>query len=204
MIIGDAMDMNRGIFDGHDPKSLLIFGNLPFAVATPLTLKLIKLFSERDFLPFEENLFAGVKRAQMVLMFQLEVAKKFTAKVGTTNYGRLAVMARSFCDRVELVERVPASKFTPKPKVDAGVVRFDFNFEAPCGKCFSTRRFSLTFAGTYNDLETLTNNIFRHRNKKLALDPQLGINPNWRPHHLAPDDLYRILQHQLEKEKPSS
>lgn len=133
MVIGDAMEMNRDLFEGRDPESLLIFGNLPFAVATPLTLKLIKMFSERHSLSSEGNLFAGVKRAQMVLMFQLEVAKKFTARVGTTNYGRLAVMARSFCDRVELVERVPASKFTPKPKVDAGVVRFDFNFEAPGG-----------------------------------------------------------------------
>lgn len=66
-------------------------------------------------------------------MYQDEVARKFTAKVGTSFYGRLAVMAQTFCSTVQYVERVPAHKFVPKPKVDAGIVKFNFDFQSPEG-----------------------------------------------------------------------
>lgn len=136
------MKMNRDWLvdtsNGAYPESLLIFGNLPFAIATPLTLQLVKSFSERS---NPDSIFHGVKKAQMVLMYQDEVARKLTAKVGSKLYGRLGVMAQTFCKEVEYIERISAHKFTPKPKVDAGIVKFNFDFESPQGKSTKLKEF---------------------------------------------------------------
>jgi 16S rRNA A1518/A1519 N6-dimethyltransferase RsmA/KsgA/DIM1 with predicted DNA glycosylase/AP lyase activity len=133
------------------------------------------------------------------LMYQDEVARKLTAKVGTKLYGRLGVMAQTFCKEIKYVEKVPAHKFTPRPKVDAGIVKFEFDFNAPQGtlkKSVIIKYFHPCFLGIFDDLEKLTCVLFRHRNKKMSLDPQLQINPDWRPHHLSPELLQKILRFQ--------
>ncbi len=175
------------------PDSVLIFGNLPFSIATPLTLQLIKDFSLRS---NPESLFHGIKQAQMVLMYQEEVARKLTAKVGTSMYGRLGVMAQTFCKSVDYIEKIHAHKFIPKPKVDAGIVKFNLDFESPQSTQILQQVTINQLLGIFGDLEKLTCSLFRHRNKKLALDPQLQINPHWRPHHLSPELLQKILEFQ--------
>lgn len=52
------------------PEKLQIIGNLPFAVATPLTLNLFKEFSLNQL-----GLFGKFRESEMIFMFQNEVAK---------------------------------------------------------------------------------------------------------------------------------
>ena len=56
-----------------------------------------------------------------VLMFQKEVAQRVVARVGDSGYGRLAILAQSVCE-VDYAFTVPASAFSPPPKVDSAVV----------------------------------------------------------------------------------
>ena len=85
----------------------------------------------------------------MTLMFQLEVAERICAEPGSSAYGRLSVIAQSRA-RPRPAMRVPASAFTPPPKVESGVVHFETLPEAEL------------FAGT-DALETVTAacNLFR-------------------------------------------
>ena len=62
--------------------------------------------------------------AQMVLMFQLEVAQRICAQPGESAYGRLAVLCQSVA-HARIAMEVPARLFTPPPKVDSAVVVLD-------------------------------------------------------------------------------
>ena len=59
--------------------------------------------------------------SQAVLMFQKEVAQRVTDAPGDSNYGRLAILSQSVCN-TRLAFEVPASSFSPPPKVDSAVV----------------------------------------------------------------------------------
>ncbi len=88
--------------------TLHLVSNLPYYITTPL------LFH------FWE---AKVFFARMVVMVQAEVGERLTAPVNTANYGALALAAQ-LRSEVDIVHRVPASCFRPKPKVDSVIVRF--------------------------------------------------------------------------------
>ena len=89
------------------PAPRQIIANLPYNVATPL---LIGWLGQ-----------AG-QFAQMLLMFQLEVAERICAAPGEDAYGRLAVLAAATC-RTGIVLRLPPAAFTPPPKIWSAVVR---------------------------------------------------------------------------------
>ncbi|HWA23158.1 MAG TPA: 16S rRNA (adenine(1518)-N(6)/adenine(1519)-N(6))-dimethyltransferase RsmA [Caulobacterales bacterium] len=86
-----------------------IVANLPYNVATLLLVKWLK---------------AGPWRGPMVLMFQKEVAQRIVARAGDEAYGRLAVITQAACTP-EIAMTLPPGAFTPAPKVESAVVRFD-------------------------------------------------------------------------------
>lgn len=103
VISGDALDTDLAVL-GAEPRRII--SNLPYNVATPL------LF---NWLATAESF------AEMILMFQSEVADRLTATPGNKMYGRLAIMAQWRC-AVRRIFNVPASAFTPAPKVDSAIV----------------------------------------------------------------------------------
>lgn len=102
-------------------------------------------------------------------------------------------MAQSFCD-VTYEFHIESSKFTPRPKVDSGLVKFKFKPKECISPYFETQN-------AFEKLESLTQKVFRHRNKKLSSIKfpwaGLGIDPNLRPHHLSPESLIKIAQSSL-------
>ncbi len=84
-----------------------IVANLPYNVGTKM---LINWISD-----------PAVFWAEMVLMFQLEVAQRVVALPGDPHYGRLAILCQSVAN-CRLAFEVPARAFTPPPKVDSAVV----------------------------------------------------------------------------------
>lgn len=90
------------------PPPRAVIANLPYNIATPL---LIKWLSQSEDLE------------KMVLMFQKEVADRLTAKPKTKAYGRLSVITQWRCQVRPLFD-IPASAFTPPPKVTSTVVEF--------------------------------------------------------------------------------
>jgi 16S rRNA (adenine1518-N6/adenine1519-N6)-dimethyltransferase len=91
-------------------KKLRIVGNIPYYITSPI---LFKLIDERD----------AVRDA--LLLVQLEVAERLTAKPRTKAYGIPTVLA-NFFGEVTMLFRVPRGAFRPAPNVDSAVVRIDF------------------------------------------------------------------------------
>ncbi len=83
-----------------------IVANLPYNVATPLLIGWLRQAALWE---------------RFTLMFQLEVAERIAACVGSPAYGRLSVLAQWICT-VSLLMRIPPSAFTPAPKVFSAVV----------------------------------------------------------------------------------
>jgi 16S rRNA (adenine1518-N6/adenine1519-N6)-dimethyltransferase len=85
-----------------------VIANLPYNVATPILIGLLKNISRANF---------------MLLMFQKEVAERIVAKPDSKTFGRLSVLCQWLC-KTKIVKTLPPSAFTPPPKVTSSVVLF--------------------------------------------------------------------------------
>lgn len=118
-----------------------IYGNLPYNIATPL------LFG------WLEQITSNTPIKSMVLMFQKEVADRITALPSNKTYGRLSVMSQWICDCTSLFD-LPASVFTPPPKVDSSIVHFE-------------PRLSNDDRPPFKHVESIVKNAFSQRRKML-------------------------------------
>lgn len=109
IVHNDAMQCDLSVFV-DSPR--IIVANLPYNIATPLLVNWLRQI-RNDYTVYHS----------MSLMFQKEVAERICAQVGQKAYGRLSVLAQWLCD-VEIMYHLPASAFTPAPKVDSAVVHF--------------------------------------------------------------------------------
>jgi len=95
---GDALKIDFPTFNKF-------VSNIPYQISSPLTFKLLK----HDF-------------QLAIVMYQKEFAERLVAKAGGEEYGRLSVIAKSYC-RAEILEYVPRTRFKPKPEVDSAIVK---------------------------------------------------------------------------------
>ncbi len=130
LIKGDAVRVPFPPFD-------IFVSNLPYSVSTPVIFKLL----EYDF-----------KRA--IVMVQKEFADRMVADVGSPEYSRLTVnlFYRSEC---RILEKVPRSRFKPRPKVDSAIVEI-----VPRPAPFDVLDESMFFK--------VTEVTFNHRRKKIG------------------------------------
>lgn len=90
-----------------EPQKIRAVGNLPYFITSDI---LLRLFEYRKYFEL------------IVLMVQKEVADRLAAKPGNSEYGLLSATAQLYA-RVENLFTVPASAFSPPPKVQSAVVR---------------------------------------------------------------------------------
>lgn len=108
LVFGDFLERNiKEDLNGYDYDNLYIVANLPYYVTTPIVSKIIE-----DDIPARE----------IVIMIQKEVADRFSAKVGTKEYGGLSVFLNYFYD-IKKVFNVSRNSFVPKPNVDSSVIK---------------------------------------------------------------------------------
>jgi 16S rRNA (adenine1518-N6/adenine1519-N6)-dimethyltransferase len=87
--------------------SIAVCGNLPYHIAAPLLFRIVEAR-------------AVIRRA--VVMIQKEMADRIVAAPGTSDYGALGVMIRTYLD-ASTVAKVSAGSFVPPPKVESTVLR---------------------------------------------------------------------------------
>lgn len=102
-------------WEAEEPPAHII-GNLPFNISTPLIIRYLKYASTRSG-PFIYG------RTRLTLTFQKEVADRIAAPIMTNERNRLSIMCQ-YLFHVERRSTIRGSAFTPKPKVDVGIVRF--------------------------------------------------------------------------------
>lgn len=154
------------------PFPRAVIANLPYNVGTELLISW--LHTPNEF-------------TQFILMFQKEVAERIVAKPKTKAYGRLAVLAQNLCD-ARIALNVPASAFTPPPKVTSSVIHLKPKKDAA--------------QVPIKTLEMLTAAAFGQRRKMLrqSMKPwldilaELGIAETLRPEDLSVADFLRIAQ----------
>lgn len=95
---------------GTTPR--MVIANLPYNVGTQLIIDWLQLAA----------LHGSQALTDFTVMLQLEVAERMVAQVGDAAYGRLSVIMQQLTDAAIMFE-VPASAFTPPPKVTSAILR---------------------------------------------------------------------------------
>jgi len=95
------------VLKGEWPIFDVCTANLPYQISSPFTFRLLA----------HRPMFRCA-----VLMFQKEFAERLVAKVGESQYGRLAINVSLFV-KVNTVCKVARGSFNPPPEVDSMVVR---------------------------------------------------------------------------------
>lgn len=141
------------------PDAMTVVGNIPYNLTSPIIFHLLSAPRPREIL----------------LMLQREVADRIVASPGGREYGALSVGVRTVAS-VEVVMRVPAAAFRPRPRVESTVVRLAPIRPPPLSEAEELR------------LRALTRALFQWRRKQLG--KTLRDHPDLR---LAPDALDRAL-----------
>ncbi|MCT8998979.1 16S rRNA (adenine(1518)-N(6)/adenine(1519)-N(6))-dimethyltransferase RsmA [Chelativorans intermedius] len=108
IVAGDALKTDFAAL-ATGAERVKIVANLPYNIGTEL---LVRWLTPESWPPFYES---------MTLMFQREVAERIVARPGSSQYGRLGVLAGWRCE-ARIAFDVPPQAFTPPPKVTSSVV----------------------------------------------------------------------------------
>lgn len=100
------VDIN-GIVEEHGGKPIKVVANLPYYITTPIIMAL-----------FENH----VPLQSVTIMVQKEVADRMRVGPGTKEYGALSLAVQYYA-KPEIITKVPASCFMPRPNVDSTVIR---------------------------------------------------------------------------------
>jgi 16S rRNA (adenine1518-N6/adenine1519-N6)-dimethyltransferase len=162
--------------DTENPAPLRIIGNLPYNISTPLIFHLLS-YTEQKLVQ------------DMHFMLQKEVVDRLAAGPGTSDYGRLGIMAQYWC-KVEPLFIVGPGAFNPPPKVDSAIVRLVPHDTLP----FPTKDVSV--------LQHVVRQAFSMRRKTLrntlktliSADhiESLGIDASLRPERLTLEEYVKI------------
>nr|CDJ92765.1 Ribosomal RNA adenine methylase transferase domain containing protein [Haemonchus contortus] len=124
--------------------ALHIIGNLPFNIASPLIIRLLKDISYRQ----------GAwrfGRVPLTLTFQMEVAQRICSPIDCESRSRISIMAQ-YLTEPKLMFRIPGSCFVPQPDIDVGIVRF-------------VPRIQPLISAPFEVVEKLCRQVFHYRQK---------------------------------------
>lgn len=152
---------------------VVVVANLPYYITTPIIMKIL-----------EES----IQVKQMVLMMQLEVARRLTSKPSTKDYNSLSV-AIQYKTNAELALKVPKTVFIPAPNVDSAVVKLTVKDTIESKPVNEQHFFKLVRASFGQRRKTLLNNIFSEYNiskdQITELLTGLGFDPLVRAENLS-------------------
>ncbi|HSW02027.1 MAG TPA: rRNA adenine dimethyltransferase family protein [Sedimentisphaerales bacterium] len=164
---------------GQEPAEArtLLVANLPYDVASPIMINLIK---------------GPLVVDAMCVTVQKEVAERMIASSGRRDYGTLSIFLQA-TGKVEMLRTLPPSAFWPPPQVDSAVVRYTRDPD---------KVYRIEDMGLFGAVVSL---FIGHRRKMLracvkAAPPELpardlwpaifercSIDPTCRPEELSPD-----------------
>jgi 16S rRNA (adenine1518-N6/adenine1519-N6)-dimethyltransferase len=155
---------------GGSEEPWTLCANLPYNVAVPIVA---------DVLASEPR----VRR--LVVMVQREVGERLAAGPGDPHYGAVSVRI-AYRATAQLVRRVPASVFWPKPRVDSVVVRLDRRVEPPVVVDEATlwRVVDGSFAERRKTMRNALRRLGLERAEAEGILASAGVTPATRPEEL--------------------
>ena len=148
-------------------QQLRIVGNLPYNISTPLIFHFLSHHRQVQ---------------DMHFMLQKEVVDRLAAQPGTSDYGRLSLMAQYYCQVQPLFVVGPGS-FNPPPKVDSAIVRL-----APYDELPYPAQCADTLAKVVREAFSMRRKTIRNTLKPLISAEQLeslGIDTRLRPERIT-------------------
>jgi len=162
-------------------QEVAVVANLPYNITTPILMRLIEMR-----LPID----------RYIVMMQLEVARRLSARPSTKDYNALSIAVQYYCD-VNIAFHVPRDVFVPAPNVDSAVVvlarksepavkiRDEIFFMELVHACFRQRR------------KTILNNLVAYfevltKQEIMGLLEAIGICPSVRGEALSIEEFGRI------------
>ncbi|MEE3287166.1 MAG: 16S rRNA (adenine(1518)-N(6)/adenine(1519)-N(6))-dimethyltransferase RsmA [Pseudomonadota bacterium] len=164
---GDALRFDFTTLAGQLNTRLVLVGNLPYNIASPLLIGLLSVLDCVD---------------RAIFMLQREVAQRLAAMPGSRDYGRLTVMMSRLC-RVELLFDVRPGAFQPPPKVDSTLVRVCPR-AAPLGPPVDSQAYAQVVRTAFSQRRKTLRNSLRSYHPDLAFE-EAGIDPGTRPETLS-------------------
>ncbi|HVN75162.1 MAG TPA: 16S rRNA (adenine(1518)-N(6)/adenine(1519)-N(6))-dimethyltransferase RsmA [Thermoanaerobaculaceae bacterium] len=144
-----------------------VAANLPYSVGTPIVRRLLP----------RRDLFV-----RLVVMVQLEVARRLVAPAGAGERGLLSLESEAYA-RGELLFTVPPGRFSPPPAVTSGVVRLELR-PAPAGPEVLARALELAATAFTHRRKKLANALGAHAAGAAAACEAAGVAPGSRPQDL--------------------
>lgn len=174
--IGDVLEIWKG--ESLRKKDYFLVSNLPYYIATLLIIKTIK-----------DPLSKGC-----VVMTQKEVAQKFCAQCGGSDFSALSVLVQSVGEATLLFD-VPPSAFVPPPKVTSSVFLLQKMANPPSFKDLEHLE-SLLKVAFGAPRKTILNNLSKAYPKQEIMDAleSLQIAPSKRPHEIDTTNYHRLLK----------
>lgn len=162
-------------------RPFAVVGNVPYYITTPILFHVLK----------------GPLPTRAVFLVQREVAERIVAPHGSRDYGALSVNVQAIAS-AEIVRSVPASAFTPPPKVESSVVRITPRDEPivrveelPAFRIFVQSVFGMRRKQLANVLRSVRRISLEEATRVLVAQ---GIDPQARPETLSPAQLADIMR----------
>lgn len=168
-------DIDRIVREENDGKPIKVVANLPYYITTPIVMSL-----------FENH----VALQSITIMVQKEVADRMQAVPGTKDYGALSLAVRYYA-KPEIIMKVPASCFMPRPNVDSAVIRLIKYDNPPVEVRDEAWLFSIIRASFNQRRKTLVNGLSNAgnlgiRKEKIAeAVERMGLQPSVRGETLS-------------------
>ncbi len=159
----------------------IVVGNVPYYITTPIIFKTLE-----PPLPIRS-----------VFLVQREVAERIVASAGDEAYGALTVNL-GVAAAAEVIAHVPASAFSPPPKVDSAVVRV-VPRETPLIPLDEIARFRVFVQAAFGLRRKQLQRVIRTTNglsaeKAESVLVEAGLPPAARPETVTPAEFVRLFQ----------
>ncbi len=180
----DVLDFDFKALSEAEGRKLVVLGNLPYNITSPLIFRLLESMAVMD---------------RAVFMVQKEVGERLAASPGSKDYGVLSVLLGVFAQVTPLF-KVGPGQFFPPPKVDSLVLSIRF-----CGAQSNHSREDLDH---FDFLRHVVNISFQQRRKTLRnslkglmggdtarLEEAFaasGVDPGKRPEALSPTEFLEL------------
>ncbi|MDL2287271.1 16S rRNA (adenine(1518)-N(6)/adenine(1519)-N(6))-dimethyltransferase RsmA [Eubacteriales bacterium OttesenSCG-928-G02] len=127
------VDLNKYIESHFKEMSVAVCANLPYYITTPILMKLLE--GKHGF-------------KTITVMVQKEVASRLVSFKGDKEYGAITAVCNYYAN-VKKLFNVSAGCFSPPPKVDSAVIRFDL-YDAPPVKLDNEKLFFDVIKAAFN------------------------------------------------------
>lgn len=137
------VDIDRIVEEQNEGNPIKIVANLPYYITTPIIMSLLE---------------KHIRLQSITIMVQKEVADRMQAGPGTKEYGALS-LAVQYYTNPEIIAKVPASCFLPRPNVDSTVIRLTRYDRPPVEAMDEAYLFSIIRASFNQRRKTLINGL---------------------------------------------